>query len=141
MVLNVRIRPISPITEDDIASYAIEKGQLPRVLRLDETTGVITGRPGRETSAATTVTIEVCDTSGKCASFDLRFPRVVDPTIVESTPTPTLPRVPEPDLSEVTVGGAAPSTGLQIALAAAGGTLLLGGAGIMAARRRARARR
>ncbi len=140
LVLNVRIRPISPITEDDIASYAIEKGQLPRVLRLDETTGVITGRPGRETSAATTVTIEVCDTSGNCASFDLRFPRVVDPAIVESTPTPTLPRVPEPDLTGVTVGGAAPSSGLQIALAAAGGTLLLGGAGIMAARRRARVR-
>ena len=141
LVLNVRIRPISPITEDDIASYAIEKGQLPRVLRLDETTGVITGRPGRETSAATTVTIKVCDTSGKCASFELRFPRVVDPAIVDSTPTPTLPRVSEPDLTGVTVGGAAPSSGLQIALAAAGGTLLLGGAGIMAARRRARVKR
>ena len=141
LVLNVRIRPISPITEDEVASYAIEKGQLPRVLRLDETTGVITGKPGRETSAATTVTIEVCDTSGNCASFDLRFPRVVDPTIVDSTPTPTLPRVPEPDLTGVTVGGAAPSTALQIALATAGGALLLGGAGIMAARRRARVQR
>ena len=39
--LNVQIRPISPITDDkDIASYAIDKGRLPRNLRLDEKTGI-----------------------------------------------------------------------------------------------------
>ena len=36
------------------------------------------------------------------------------------------------------VGGAAPSTALQIALAATGGALLLGGIGVMTARRRIR---
>ena len=120
--LNVMIRPISPIIDDnDIASYTIEKGRLPRNLRLDEKTGYITGRPVRETSAATTVTIKVCDTSGNCASFEVRFPPVRDRTVEEPEPTPTLPSVPPLDLSGVTVGDAAPSSGLQLALAATGG--------------------
>ena len=140
LTLEVRVRPIRPITEDDIASYVIEKGQLPKVLRLDETTGVITGRPVRESSAATTVTIKVTDTSGKDASFELRFPPVRDRTVEEDAPTPTLPDVPPIDLSGVTVGDTAPSSGLQLVLAATGGALLLGGLGVMAARRRIRAR-
>ena len=140
LTLEVRVRPIRPITEDDIASYVIEKGQLPKVLRLDETTGVITGRPVRESSAATTVTIKVTDTSGNDASFELRFPPVRDRTVEEDAPTPTLPDVPPIDLSGVNVGDAAPSRGLQLALAATGGALLLGGIGVMAAQRRARAR-
>ena len=139
--LNVMIRPISPITDDnDIASYAIEKGRLPRNLRLDETTGNITGRPVRETALSTTVTIKVCDTSENCASFEVKFPPVRDRTVEEPEPTPTLPDVPPIDLSGVNVGDAAPSRGLQIALAATGGALLLGGIGVMTARRRIRAR-
>ena len=140
LTLEVRVRPIRPITEDDIASYIIEKGQLPKALRLDKTTGVITGRPVRESSAATTVTIKVTDTSGNDASFELRFPPVRDRTVEEDAPTPTLPAVPPIDLSGVTVGDAAPSSGLQLALAATGGALLLGGIGVMTARRRIRAR-
>ena len=140
LTLEVRVRPIRPITEDDIASYIIEKGQLPKALRLDETTGVITGRPVRESSAATTVTIKVTDTSGNDASFELRFPPVRDRTVEEDAPTPTLPAVPPIDLSGVTVGDTVPSSGLQLALAATGGALLLGGIGVMTARRRARAR-
>ena len=117
--------------------YFIEKSQLPKVLRLDETTGVITGRPVRETAAPTTVTIKVCDMSGYCAAFEVGFPPVVDPTIDETTPTPTLPEVPALDLPPT--GDAAPSTALQIALAATGGALLLGG-GVMTARRRVKAK-
>ena len=139
--LNVMIRPISPIIDDnDIASYTISKGRLPRNLRLDEKTGYITGRPVRESSAATTVTIKVIDRSGNEASVDLRFPPVRDRTVEEDAPTPTLPDVPPLDLSGVTVGDAAPSSGLQLALAATGGALLLGGIGVMTARRRIRAR-
>ena len=138
--LNVMIRPIRPITDDnDIASYEIVKGRLPRNLRLDAT-GIITGRPVRETVASTTVTIEVCDTSGNCDSFEVRFPPVRDRSVEEDVPTPTLPAVPPLDLSGVTVGDTAPSSGLQIALAATGGALLLGGIGVMTARRRIRAR-
>ena len=107
---------------------------------MDEKTGIITGRPVRETVASTTVTIEVCDTSGNCESFEVRFPPVRDRTVEEPEPTPTLPDVPPVDLSGVTVGDAAPSSGLQLALAATGGALLLGGIGVMTARRRIRAR-
>ena len=94
----------------------------------------------RETALSTTVTIKVCDTSENCESFELRFPPVRDRTVEEDAPTPTLPDVPPIDLSGVTVGDAAPSSGLQIALAATGGALLLGGIGVMTARRRVRAR-
>ena len=140
LALNVQIRPINPITDDKIDSYTIEKGRLPRNLRLDEKTGSITGRPVRETVASTTVTIKVCDTSGNCDSFEVRFPPVRDRTVEEPEPTPTLPAVPPIDLSGVYVGDAAPSSGLQLALAVTGGALLLGGVGLVAARRRVRAR-
>jgi hypothetical protein len=138
--LNVMIRPISPMTDKDIDSYTIEKGRLPRNLRLDETTGNITGRPVRETALSTTVTIEACVTPENCDSFVVKFPPVRDRTVEEDAPTPTLPDVPPLDLSGVTVGDTAPSSGLQIALAATGGALLLGGIGVMTARRRIRAR-
>ena len=134
------IRPISPMTDKEIDSYTIEKGRLPRNLRLDKKTGNITGRPVRETALSTTVTIKACVTPENCDSFVVKFPPVRDRTVEEPEPTPTLPDVPPLDLSGVNVGDAAPSRGLQLALAATGGALLLGGIGVMTARMRARAR-
>ena len=100
---------------------------------------MIDGRPVRETSGPTRVTIKVCDTSDNCASFALRFPAVREAEV--AVPTPTLPDVPEIDLSDIGVGDAAPSKALQIALASTAAALLLGGAGMVAVRRRVRARR
>lgn len=126
LVPNVRIRSISPETTDDIASYKIVKGRLPLLLRLDETTGVISGRPTRETVMHTTVTIEACDTSGDCRSIELRFPPVREPEVEQPEPTPTLPAQPT-DLPEV--GGAAPGPwAIALAVLVGLGAVALGGA-------------
>ena len=142
LTVNEKIRPVRPATSDeDIASYTITDGKLPNGLRLNSDTGVITGRPTQETSSSATVTIKACDTSGNCTSVEVRFPAVQFTGDYEPVPTPALPEVPEPDLSRITVGDATPSKALQIALASTAAALLLGGAGLVAVRRRARARR
>ncbi len=139
LMVNEKISPMRPITSDrDIDSYTVLNGTLPRGLRLDSETGAITGRPVRESSAPTTVTIQACDTSGNCASVEVKFPAVRFTGDYEPAPTPVLPEVPEPDITRISVGDAAPSKWLQLALAAAGSVLLLGGLGAVAVRRRAR---
>ena len=141
LTVGIRIRTIAPNTDDtDIASYAVKEGSsLPATLRLDGTTGNITGRPTRAVSRSTTVTIEVCDTSGNCADTMLALPQIADPEADQPTPAATLPTVADPDLSAVNVGDAAPSPWLQAAIAATGGALMLGG--MLALRSRHRVRR
>ncbi len=136
LTVGIRIRTIAPKTDDtDIASYAVKDGSsLPATLRLDGTTGNITGRPTRAVSRTTTVTIVVCDTSGNCADATLSLPQVVDPETEQQTTVATLPDVDDPDLSAVNVGDAAPSTALRAAIALTGAALLLGG--MLALRRR-----
>ncbi len=147
LTVGQRIRTIVPITSDtDIKSYKLVDGsRLPATLRLDETTGYITGRPTRAVARATTVTIEVCDGAlnaagdpdPNCADVTLKLPAIIDEEADSPAPEPSLPEVSDIDLSGVTVGDAAPSRGLLLALTAAGGALLLGGVGLAAARRRA----
>ena len=146
LTVGIRIRTIKPRTDDtDIARYEITDGRLPRTLRFNTETGEITGRPTRSTSGPTRLTITVYDTETPPneTEVQLTLPAIdedEEETVVDQTPT--LPEVPEVDLSTVTVGDAAPSTGLQIALAATGAALLLGGIGMVAVRRqRVRTRR
>ena len=141
LTVGIRIRTIAPNTDDtDIASYTVKEGSsLPAALRLDGTTGNITGRPTRAVSRSTTVTIEVCDTSGNCADTMLALPQIADPEADQPTPGATLPQVADPDLSAVNVGDAAPSPWLRAAIATAGGALILGG--MLALRSRHRVRR
>lgn len=142
LTVGIRIRTIRPTSDDADVTYKIKDGKLPRGLRFDEDTGYITGRPSRAVGGPTRLTIEVCDKAAgepNCVDVKLTLPAILEDeeeTAVDQTPT--LPEVPEVDLSSVTVGDAAPSTALQIALAAAGGALLLGGVSLVAVRRRAR---
>ncbi len=142
LTAGVRIRAIVPRTSDtDIGSYRLKEGsRLPPRLRLDETTGRITGRPTRPVSRPTTVTIVVCDKqpTPNCSEVTLKLPEILDEDDDEPELTPTLPDVPELDLSGITVGGDAPSGGTLLVLAAVGGALLLGGVAAVTARRRAR---
>ena len=142
LTLGVRIRTIVPRTSDtDIASYRLKEGsKLPPRLRLDETTGKITGRPTRPMPRPTTVTIVVCDKqpTPNCSEVTLRLPAIMEDE--EPLPEPTLPPVAEPDLSGISVGGDAPSGGTLLALATAGGALLLIGVTAVTARRRAKPR-
>ena len=130
LTVGIRIRTISPETDDtDIASFTVKEGSsLPATLRLDDTTGRITGRPTRGISHPTTVTIVVCDATGNCADATLSLPVIVDPDAVQTSTDPTLPEVEEIDLAAVTVGDAAPSTALQAAIALTGAALVLAGA-------------
>ena len=142
LTVGVRIRTIRPKNPDgDAETYKIE-GTLPRTLHFNDENGYITGRPTRPVARPTTVTITACDALENCESFTLTIPAVEEAEEDEDVPVAiaTLPAVPPVDLSGVSVGDAAPSSGLQLALAATGGALLLGGIGVMAARRRARAR-
>ena len=148
LTVGVRIRTIRPQTTDTDVTYEVTGDvKLPRLLRLDPDTGYITGRPTRETAGPTRLTIRVCDkdvdaagvADPNCAEVKLTLPTIresEEETTIDQTPT--LPEVPEVDLGDVTVGDAAPSTALQIALAAAGGALLLGGVSLVAVRRRVR---
>ena len=130
LTVGIRIRTIAPETADtDIASFAVKEGSsLPATLRLDGTTGKITGRPTRGISHPTTVTVVVCDATGNCADATLSLPVIVDPDAIQTSTDPTLPEVEEIDLAAVTVGDAAPSTALRAAIALAGAALVLAGA-------------
>ena len=153
LTVGIRIRAIMPKTDDDdISSYEITAGRLPRTLRFDESTGYITGRPTRAVAGPTRLTIKVCDgevdaegdPDPNCdENVTLTLPAILEDEDEEdvAAAVATLPAVPPVDLSDVSVGDAAPSSALQLALAATGGALLLGGIGVMTARRRARAKR
>ncbi len=146
LTVGQRIRTIVPITSDtDIASYKLKEGSvLPRTLRLNEDTGYITGRPTRAVGRATVVTIIVCDSeldalgnnpNPNCAEVTLKLPAIIDEEADAPAPEPQLPEVPPLDLSNITVGDAAPSRTLLLALAGAGAALLLAGIGVAAVRR------
>ncbi len=139
LTVGQRIRTIVPITDDtDIVSYKLKEGSfLPRTLRLDDKTGRITGRPTRAIGRATVVTIVVCDAEPNCAEVTLKLPAIIDEEADAPPPEPQLPEVPPLDLSNVKVGDASPSRGLLLALASAGGALVVAGIGVAAVRRRA----
>ena len=147
LTVGIRIRAIMPKTDDDdISSYEITAGRLPRTLRFDAKTGYITGRPTRAVAGPTRLTIKVCDDelAPNCdENVTLTLPAILEDEDEEdvAAAVATLPAVPPVDLSDVSVGDAVPSSALQLALAATGGALLLGGIGVMTARRRARVRR
>ena len=151
LTVGIRIRTIRPQTEDDdISSYKIVDGRLPRTLRFNEDKGYIYGRPTRALGRPTQLTIEVCDSEvdaagepdHNCARIDVTLPAIMEQEEEFFDFTPRLPAVPELDLADIPVGDAAPSHALQIALATTGAALLLGGIGMVAVRRqRARARR
>ncbi len=143
LTVGIRIQTIRPSTTDtDISRYEITQGRLPRTLRFDDKTGYITGRPTRAVAGPTRLTIRVYDSEADANFTDvqLTLPAILEDEEAAVAAGATLPEVPPVDLSEVNVGDAAPSTGLQIALAAAGAALMLGGIGVITARRRARAR-
>ncbi len=146
LTVGQRIRAIVPITSDtDIASYALKDGSvLPRGLRLDEKTGMITGRPATGIGRVTVVTVVVCDgakPTANCDEVTLKLPAIIDEEADAPPPEPQLPEVPPLDLSSVKVGDAAPSSGLLLALASAGAALVAGGVGVAVRRRGAPSRR
>ena len=73
------IMAMVPTKSEDIFSYAISSGSLPRGLSLNGTTGVITGRPTTGNSSTETVAVLAADGAGNVDRPQITFPAVDGP--------------------------------------------------------------
>ena len=77
--VGVAIDALSPTKSENIDSYAISSGSLPRGLSLNGTTGVITGRPTTGNSSTETVGVLAADGAGNVDRPQIIFPAVDGP--------------------------------------------------------------
>ena len=103
-ILNVgeAIMAMVPTKSEDIFSYAISSGSLPRGLSLNGTTGVITGRPTTGNSSTETVGVLAADGAGNVDRPQIIFPAVDGPE-PGVTASPTDLPVPEGGSAEYTL--------------------------------------
>ena len=107
-ILNVgeAIMAMVPTKSEDIFSYAISGGSLPRGLSLNGTTGVISGRPTTGTPNMQTVGVLATDGAGNVDRPQITFPPVdgPEPGVTARRMDPSMPlSVPEGGSAEYTL--------------------------------------